>query len=88
MFDFVNQLTISPLQAMLIYAAAGLILFYGDKRIRWYVLSLAWVATGTFDRGFLIETAMLGFAFMLVESFYLMYVDNFSAHRNASEEEQ
>lgn len=79
MFDFINQLAISPVQAILIYAAAGLFLFHGDKRIRWYIMSIAWVSTGMFDRGFLIETAMLGFAFQLLESFYLMYSENFSA---------
>lgn len=88
MFDFINQLAISPVQAILIYAAAGLFLFHGDKRIRWYIMSIAWVSTGMFDRGFLIETAMLGFAFLLVEDFYLMYANNFSAKREASEDKK
>lgn len=87
MFDFVNQLAVTPTQVMFIYLIAGLIFMHGDKRIRWYAFSLAWVSIGQFDRGLLIETAMLGFAFMLTDSFYLMYAENFAAKRKATHEE-
>lgn len=79
MFDFVNHMAISPMTAFGIYLLAGLVLFHDMKRIRWYALSLLWVLTGTFDRGFLIETAMLGFAYMLVESFF----DTYSQHEKS-----
>lgn len=73
MFDFVNQMTISPATAIGIYLIIGLILFHDMKRIRWYAMSILWVLMGTFDRGFLIETTMLGFAYLLTESFFDTY---------------
>ncbi|MCB2426113.1 MULTISPECIES: hypothetical protein [Methylophaga] len=73
MFNFVNDMVTSPAAAFGIYLVAGLILFHDMKRIRWYAMSLLWVLMGTFDRGFLIETTMLGFAYLLTESFFGTY---------------
>lgn len=73
MFQFVNDMVTSPVAAFGIYLLAGLILFHDMKRIRWYAMSLLWVLMGTYDRGFLIETTMLGFAYMLTESFFDTY---------------
>ena len=73
MFNLINEMAISPAAALGIYAAIGLVFFHDMKRIRWYALSLMWVLTGAFDRGFMIETAMLGFTYMLVESFFDTY---------------
>lgn len=85
MFDFVNQVAVTPVQAVFIYLIGGLIFMYGDKRIRWYAFSLAWVGFGQFDRGIVIETCMLGFTFMLADSFYLMYAENFAAKRKTAQ---
>lgn len=79
MFEFINHITITPFNAMGYYLLAGVILFHDMKRIRWYAMSLLWVLMGSFDRGFLIETAMLGFAFMLTESFFDTYYRHFQA---------
>ena len=87
MFDFVNYLAISPLAAMGIYLLAGLILFHDMKRIRWYALSIIWVLAGTFDRGFLIETTMLGFAFLLTERFFDTYYQHEKAKGKALKNE-
>lgn len=73
MFGFMNDLAISHGEAFGIYLIAGLVLFHDMKRIRWYALASVWLATGTFDRGFLIETTMLGFTYLLVESFFSTY---------------
>lgn len=88
MFDFVTELAVTPVQAAFIYLIAGLVFFYGDKRIRWYAFSLAWVGFGQFDRGMFIETCVLGFAFMLSESFFKMYSENFAAKSKAPAEDK
>jgi hypothetical protein len=76
MLEFINHMTITPLNAIGYYLLAGVLLFHDMKRIRWYAMSLLWVSFGTFDRGFLIETTMLGFAFMLTEGFFDTYFQN------------
>ncbi len=73
MFDFIQQMSVSPMTAVWYYLIAGLVFFHDMKRIRWYSLSLLWITFGSFDRGFLIETSMLGFTFMLTESFFNTY---------------
>jgi hypothetical protein len=73
MLEFINHMTITPLNAIGYYLLAGVLLFHDMKRIRWYAMSLLWVSFGTFDRGFLIETTMLGFTFMLTEGFFDTY---------------
>ena len=87
MFDLVTQLAVTPVQAAFIYLIAGLFFFHGDKRIRWYAFSFAWVGFGQFDRGMFIETCVLGLAFMLSESFFKMYAENLAAKRKASEKD-
>lgn len=87
MFDFVNQLAVTPTQAGFIYLIAGLVLFHGDKRIRWYVFSIAWVSMGQFDRGLMVESCILGFAFILSEQFYATYLTDFRAKRTNREGE-
>lgn len=79
MFDFMNHLSITPMNAMGYYLLAGVFLFHDMKRIRWYAMSLMWVLMGSFDRGFLIETTMLGFAFLLTESFFDTYYQHMKA---------
>lgn len=79
MFDFVNYLGISPAAALTIYFVAGLILFHDMKRIRWYAFSAMWVYAGSFDRGLLVETTMLAFAYVLSESFFNTYSEHYKA---------
>lgn len=40
MLEFINHMTITPLNAMGYYLLAGVLLFHDMKRIRWYAMSL------------------------------------------------
>ncbi|HIC46417.1 MAG TPA: hypothetical protein EYM37_14140 [Methylophaga aminisulfidivorans] len=83
MFDFIQNMSVSPMTGAWYYLIAGIVLFDDMKRIRWYSMSLLWLTLGSFDRGFLIETSMLGFTFMLSECFFNTYYQHEKAKKIA-----
>lgn len=73
MTDFLLNLDVSAGIAFAIYFIAGILFTHGNKRIRWYAFSAAWVIIATTDYPLYVETCILLIAFSLCENIFKMY---------------